>query len=171
MQAFRNAGGRRLFATVGGNGRRFPPRRVLPKIVPGDSFGRPRPLPRLMALIKQMQGLSHKNKLKYGFIFSEILGLPKPPELPRGADENFAVKLVKFDPDKRMAVLRAVAWVKSLDSIKVVKHLSEMGLSPTLDAVENVPSVIKEGVSEEEANQIIAKIQAAGGVAVMEPME
>lgn len=36
------------------------------------------------------------------------------------------------------------------------------------DLVEKVPAILKQGVTKEEANEIIEKIKAAGGVAVME---
>ncbi|KAG7576353.1 Ribosomal protein L7/L12 C-terminal [Arabidopsis thaliana x Arabidopsis arenosa] len=167
--------GRRLLASLG---RRIRPRQPKPteqperppiRLRPGDPYGRPRPRPFVMEMIKGMKLLTADEKLKFGYIFSELLGLPKPPEI-KSKDKKFAVKLVKYDPDKRSKVLKEVAWIKS--TVVVIKHLAELGLQPSLQCVQDVPySLIKDDVTKEEANEIIAKIQAAGGVAVMEPME
>jgi large subunit ribosomal protein L7/L12 len=47
--------------------------------------------------------------------------------------------------------------------MKVVKELLSLGLKEAKDLVEGVPSVIKEGVKKEEAEEIKKKIEEAGG--------
>jgi large subunit ribosomal protein L7/L12 len=47
--------------------------------------------------------------------------------------------------------------------IKEVRAITGMGLKEAKDAVEGVPTKIKEGVSKEEAEDIKKKIVAAGG--------
>ncbi|XP_061370482.1 uncharacterized protein LOC133313164 [Gastrolobium bilobum] len=68
----------------------------------------------------------------------------------------FDVKLEKFDAAAKIKV------------IKEVRAFTNLGLKEAKDLVEKVPVVLKQGVTKEEANNIIEKIKAAGGVAVME---
>lgn len=68
----------------------------------------------------------------------------------------FDVKLEKFDAAAKIKV------------IKVVRSFTNLGLKEAKDLVEKVPAILKQGVTKEEANDIIEKIKAAGGVAVME---
>ncbi|KAJ4712338.1 putative 50S ribosomal protein L7/L12 [Melia azedarach] len=68
----------------------------------------------------------------------------------------FDVKLEKFDAATKVKV------------IKEVRAFTNLGLKEAKELVEKVPAVVKQGVTKEEANNIIEKIKAAGGVAVME---
>ena len=47
--------------------------------------------------------------------------------------------------------------------IKVVKELLGLGLKEAKDLVDGAPAVLKEGVKKEEADEIKAKIEEAGG--------
>ncbi len=51
---------------------------------------------------------------------------------------------------------------KKLDVIKVVRELTGLGLKEAKEAVEGVPSKIKEGVSKEDAEAAKAKLVEAG---------
>ncbi|EEF51996.1 50S ribosomal protein L7/L12 [Ricinus communis] len=68
----------------------------------------------------------------------------------------FDVKLEKFDAAAKIKV------------IKEVRAFTNLGLKEAKDLVEKAPAVLKQGVTKEEANDIIEKIKAAGGVAIME---
>ncbi|KAK1407236.1 hypothetical protein QVD17_38850 [Tagetes erecta] len=68
----------------------------------------------------------------------------------------FDVKLEKFDAAGKIKV------------IKEVRAFTSLGLKEAKEMVEKVPVVVKQGVTKEEANEIIEKIKAVGGVAVME---
>ena len=51
--------------------------------------------------------------------------------------------------------------------IKAVREATGLGLKEAKDLVDNAPSAIKEGVSEDEANELKAKLEEAGaGVTV-----
>ncbi|KAG2272978.1 hypothetical protein Bca52824_067533 [Brassica carinata] len=69
---------------------------------------------------------------------------------------SFDVKLEKFDTAAKIKV------------IKEVRAFTSLGLKEAKELVEKVPVVIKQGLTKEEANGIIEKIKAVGGVAVME---
>jgi len=52
---------------------------------------------------------------------------------------------------------------KKIGVIKEVRAITSLGLKEAKDLVEGAPSPIKEGVSKDEAADIKAKIEAAGG--------
>ncbi|KRO07085.1 50S ribosomal protein L7 L12 [Levilactobacillus parabrevis] len=52
-------------------------------------------------------------------------------------------------------------------AIKAVREITGLGLKDAKGLVDNVPSVIKEGLSEDEANDIKEKLEAAGGVVTL----
>ena len=51
---------------------------------------------------------------------------------------------------------------KKLDVIKVVRELTGLGLKEAKEMVEGAPKTVKEGASKEEAEDIKAKLTAAG---------
>jgi large subunit ribosomal protein L7/L12 len=60
-------------------------------------------------------------------------------------------------------VMLTSAGDQKIKVIKEVRAITSLGLKEAKEVVENVPSAIKEGVSMDEANDIKAKIEAAGG--------
>ncbi|MBA0599534.1 uncharacterized protein LOC105777305 [Gossypium raimondii] len=68
----------------------------------------------------------------------------------------FDIKLEKFD---------AAAKIKI---IKEVRTFTELGLKEAKDMVEKVPVVVKKGVTKEEAEAIIKKLQELGATVVLE---
>ena len=60
-------------------------------------------------------------------------------------------------------VILVSAGDKKIGVIKEVRAITALGLKEAKDLVEGAPSPIKEGVSKDEAADIKAKIEAAGG--------
>lgn len=54
------------------------------------------------------------------------------------------------------------AGQQKIQLIKVVKDITGKGLKECKDLVDNVPAVVKSGVSKEEAEEIKKKLEAAG---------
>lgn len=54
------------------------------------------------------------------------------------------------------------AGAKKINAIKVVRAITGLGLKEAKSAVEEVPSVLKEGVSKEEAEELKKQIEEAG---------
>jgi large subunit ribosomal protein L7/L12 len=53
---------------------------------------------------------------------------------------------------------------KKIQVIKVVRSLTGLGLKEAKELVDNAPSNIKEGVAKEEADQVKAQLEEAGGI-------
>ena len=60
-------------------------------------------------------------------------------------------------------VVLASAGDKKINVIKEVRAITAIGLKEAKDLVEGAPQTLKEAVSKDEANDIKAKIEAAGG--------
>lgn len=54
---------------------------------------------------------------------------------------------------------------KKIQVIKVVREITSLGLKEAKALVEEAPKAIKEGVSKDEAAQLVEKIEAVGGSA------
>ena len=53
---------------------------------------------------------------------------------------------------------------KKMDVIKVIKEVTGLGLKEAKEFVEGAPKTVKEGVSKADADELKAKIEAAGAV-------
>ena len=56
---------------------------------------------------------------------------------------------------------------KKLDVIKVVREITGMGLKDAKDLVDNCPKTLKEAVSKEDAEKMVADLKEAGADAEM----
>ncbi len=78
---------------------------------------------------------------------------PAQAAAPVEEQTEFTVTLDKIDAAKKIAV------------IKAVRAITGLGLGEAKALVEGAPKTLKEGVSKEDADKIIADIKAAGGEA------
>ncbi|XP_052176213.1 uncharacterized protein LOC127790665 [Diospyros lotus] len=141
-----------------------------------DPYGpRPPPSDKIIQLAERIAALPSEERIQIGPTLREKLRHPKmQPISVEGMDAGpqshgsskveekkaektaFDVMLEKFDAAAKIKV------------IKEVRGFTNLGLKEAKDLVEKVPALLKQGVTKEEANNIIEKIKAAGGVAVME---
>jgi len=73
-----------------------------------------------------------------------------------GAGEAAAEEKDEFD------VVLTGAGEKKINVIKEVRGITGLGLKEAKEMVEGAPSTVKEGASKDEANDIKAKLEAAG---------
>ncbi|KAJ4892991.1 Ribosomal protein L12/ ATP-dependent Clp protease adaptor protein ClpS family protein [Raphanus sativus] len=142
-----------------------------------DPYGpRPQPSSKIVELAERISALSPEERKQIGPALNEHLRLPKQQMISgqgvsmggkqdagggkvveeKKEKTSFDVKLEKFDTAAKIKV------------IKEVRAFTSLGLKEAKELVEKVPVVIKQGLTKEEANGIIEKIKAVGGVAVME---
>jgi large subunit ribosomal protein L7/L12 len=62
------------------------------------------------------------------------------------------------------SVVLKEAGAQKIQVIKVVRELTGLGLKEAKDLVDGAPKDVKTGVSKDEANQVKAKLEAAGAV-------
>jgi large subunit ribosomal protein L7/L12 len=72
---------------------------------------------------------------------------------PEVAEEksSFDITLSEVPADKKIAIL------------KVVRTITGLGLKESKDIVDNVPKILKEGVTKEESEKIKKELEEAGG--------
>ena len=68
---------------------------------------------------------------------------------------DFEVTLSEYPSDKKIAI------------IKVVREVTGLGLKEAKELVEGAPKVLKESAPKAEADEIVAKIEAAGAKATL----
>jgi large subunit ribosomal protein L7/L12 len=69
------------------------------------------------------------------------------------------------DAQTEFNVVLTDAGSNKVGAIKAVRAITGLGLKEAKEAVEGVPTVLKEGVSKEEADEIVKQVEEAGGKA------
>jgi len=80
-----------------------------------------------------------------------------PPPIVEAVEEktSFEVILSDVPSDKKIAIL------------KVVRNVTGLGLKESKDIVDNIPKLLKEGVSKEESETIKKEIESSGGKVII----
>jgi large subunit ribosomal protein L7/L12 len=82
---------------------------------------------------------------------------PVAAAAPGGGGEPAAEEKTSFD------VVLTSAGQQKIQVIKVVRAVTGLGLKEAKDLVDGAPAAVKEGVNQEEADQIKAQLEEAGG--------
>jgi large subunit ribosomal protein L7/L12 len=90
--------------------------------------------------------------------FEEKFGVSAQPVMMAGG----AGAAEEVEEQTEFDVVLTAAGAKKINAIKVVRAITGLGLKEAKAAVENVPTVLKEAVSKEEAEEIKKQIEEAG---------
>jgi large subunit ribosomal protein L7/L12 len=104
-----------------------------------------------------------KNKLEeeWGVSAAAPVAVAAPGGAPAAGDGAAAEEKTAFD------VVLEGAGEKKIQVIKVVRAITGLGLKEAKDLVDGAPNPVKEGVGQDEADQIKAQLEEAGaGVSV-----
>lgn len=93
--------------------------------------------------------------------FEEKFGVSAAPVMVAGA----AAVVEAVEEKTEFDVILKDAGEKKINAIKVVREITGLGLKEAKDAVEGAPTVIKEGVSKQVAEELKKKLEEAGAVA------
>ena len=88
--------------------------------------------------------------------FEEKFGVSAAPVMVAGGAADAGEEKTEFN------VVLVDGGDKKINVIKVVRALTGLGLKEAKDAVEQTPSVIKEGVSKDEAEAAKKELEEAG---------
>jgi large subunit ribosomal protein L7/L12 len=100
-----------------------------------------------------------KNKLEeeWGVTAAAPVAVAAPGAAPAAAGDGAAAEeKTAFD------VVLANAGGQKIQVIKVVRAITGLGLKEAKDLVDGAPNPVKEGVAQEEADQIKAQLEEAG---------
>ncbi len=94
--------------------------------------------------------------------FEEKFGVSAAPVMMAGGaggDTAAAEEKTEFD------VVLVEAGAKKINAIKAVRAITGLGLKEAKEAVESVPTVLKEAISKEDAEAVLKQIEEAGAKA------
>jgi large subunit ribosomal protein L7/L12 len=99
-----------------------------------------------------------KNKLEeeWGVSAAAPVAVAAPGAAPAAGDGAAAEEKTAFD------VVLTGAGDKKIQVIKVVRAVTGLGLKEAKDLVDGAPNPVKEGIPQEEADQIKAQLEEAG---------
>ncbi|MBE2984892.1 50S ribosomal protein L7/L12 [Campylobacter sp. RM9344] len=92
--------------------------------------------------------------------FEEKFGVSAAPVMVAGAAAGGAAEAAEEKTEFNVVLLDG--GDKKINVIKVVRALTGLGLKEAKDAVEQTPSVLKEGVSKDEAEAAKKELEEAG---------
>jgi large subunit ribosomal protein L7/L12 len=101
-----------------------------------------------------------KNKLEeeWGVSAAAPVAVAAPGAAPAAGGDGAAADEEKSSFD----VVLAGAGEKKIQVIKVVRAITGLGLKEAKDLVDGAPNPVKEGVAQDEADQIKAQLEEAG---------
>lgn len=119
----------------------------------------------VMDLVEVMREKKGANELPLMMVMMPGMGIGGLKGAPKGASKGEEKKAEKTAFDVKLEAFDAAAKIKV---IKEVRTFTSLGLKEAKDLVEKVPTLLKKGVTKEEAETIIAKMKDVGAKVSME---
>jgi large subunit ribosomal protein L7/L12 len=94
--------------------------------------------------------------------FEEKFGVSAQPTMVAGGAVAADAPAAAVEEQTEFSVIITDAGAKKINAIKVVRALTGLGLKEAKTAVEETPTVLKEGVSKEEAEKMKKELEEAG---------
>jgi large subunit ribosomal protein L7/L12 len=96
--------------------------------------------------------------------FNVTIAAAAPAAAGAGGAGGGAAAAAPAEEQTEWTVVLKEGGAKKIQVIKVVREVTSLGLKEAKDAVDNVPSNIREGVSKAEAEEIKKKLEEQGAV-------
>ncbi len=120
---------------------------------------------KVTALVEEVKGLTVLELSELVHTLEEVFGVSAAAAAvaapAAGAAAEAAEEKTEFD------VILKNAGASKLNVIKVVRAVTGLGLKDAKDLVDNCPKTLKEAVSKEDAEKMIADLKEAGAEAEM----
>ena len=119
---------------------------------------------KVTALVEEVKGLTVLELSELVHTLEEVFGVSAAAAAvaaPAAAATEAAEEKTEFD------VILKSAGASKLNVIKVVRAVTGLGLKDAKDLVDNCPKTLKEAVSKEDAEKMIAELKEAGAEAEM----
>ena len=119
---------------------------------------------KVTALVEEVKGLTVLELSELVHTLEEVFGVSAAAAAvaaPVAATAEAAEEKTEFD------VILKGAGASKLNVIKVVREITGLGLKDAKDLVDNCPKTLKEAVSKEDAEGMVAKLKEAGAEAEM----
>jgi large subunit ribosomal protein L7/L12 len=109
--------------------------------------------------VVELAELIEASKTKFNVTIAAAAAAPAA-----GGGAGAAAPAAPAEEKTEFTVVLKEGGAKKIQVIKVVREITSLGLKEAKDAVDNVPSTIKEGVSKAEAEEIKKKLEEQGAV-------
>ena len=106
--------------------------------------------------VLELVELKNKIEEEWGITAAAPVAVAAPGGAAAGGDGAAAEEKTSFD------VVLAAAGGQKIQVIKVVRAVTGLGLKEAKDLVDSAPKPVKEGVNQEEADQVKAQLEEAG---------
>ena len=120
---------------------------------------------KVTALVEEVKGLTVLELSELVHTLEEVFGVSAAAAAvaapAAGGAAEAAEEKTEFD------VILKDAGASKLNVIKVVRAVTGLGLKDAKDLVDNCPKTLKEAVSKEDAEKIVAELKEAGAEAEM----
>lgn len=94
--------------------------------------------------------------------FEEKFGVSAAPVVVAGAGGGAAAAAAAGEEKTEFNIVLVESGAKKIEVIKVVRAITGLGLKEAKDAVEQTPSVLKEGVAKADAEAAKKQLEEAG---------
>ena len=106
--------------------------------------------------VLELVELKNKIEEEWGITAAAPVAVAAPGAAAAGGDDAAAEEKTSFD------VVLAEAGGQKIQVIKVVRAVTGLGLKEAKDLVDSAPKPVKEGIAQDEADQIKAQLEEAG---------
>ena len=117
---------------------------------------------KVTALVEEVKGLTVLELSELVHTLEEVFGVSAAAAAvaaPAAAAAEAAEEKTEFD------VILKDAGASKLNVIKVVRAVTGLGLKDAKDLVDNCPKTLKEAISKEDAEKLVAELKEAGATA------
>ena len=111
--------------------------------------------------VLELVELKKKIEDEWGITAAAPVAVAAPGAVAAGGDGAAAEEKTSFD------VVLESAGAQKIQVIKVVRAVTGLGLKEAKDLVDSAPKPVKEGVNQEEADQIKAQLEEAGATVAL----
>ena len=118
---------------------------------------------KVTALVEEVKGLTVLELSELVHTLEEVFGV----SAAAAAVAAPAAAAVEVEEKTEFDVILKNAGASKLNVIKVVRAATGLGLKDAKDLVDNCPKTLKEAVSKEDAEKMIAELKEAGAEAEM----
>ena len=119
---------------------------------------------KVTALVEEVKGLTVLELSELVHTLEEVFGVSAAAAAvaaPAAGAAEAVEEKTEFD------VILKEAGASKLNVIKVVRAATGLGLKEAKDKVDNCPATLKEAISKEDAEKLVAELKEAGAVAEM----
>ncbi len=116
---------------------------------------------KITALVEEVKGLTVLELSELVHTLEEVFGV----SAAAAAVAAPAAAAVEVEEKTEFDVILKSAGASKLNVIKVVRAVTGLGLKDAKDLVDNCPKTLKEAVSKEDAEKMVAELKEAGAEA------